>query len=96
MVYTVFSLTDSTGALLYNTLYIAPTVSPISYSGSIITGDAIKAYDLATASIGINLVPNTYQVRLAGGQAITDFYITLPPSIDNTTASAASYLNNTL
>jgi len=91
MIYTIFDLTDSSGAQLYTKLHISPQQFGFSYSGSIVSADTICVRELREAA-GVPLVPNNYRVSLYGRNCATTFDISLPTASDNTTQSAVNFI----
>jgi hypothetical protein len=91
MIWTTFNLTDSEGNELYTTLHISPSWSGFAYDGTIVTSDTICAKE-QYGSVSLPLVPNSYVVQAFGRNSSTRFYIALPLTIDNTTASAVDYI----
>lgn len=94
MVNVVFKLTDSHGNRLYTSVEVSPSISPINYNGSVVCGNTIKVNTKGLASTSIDLIPNTYHVRLSGYNANTQFNMLLPSSIEGQTVKAKDYITN--
>lgn len=94
MISTLFDISDASGNVLYTKIHISPIDPPLTYNGSIIAADPVLAKDLKSAAAYVPLVPGNYLVQFVGKITRTEFTISLPSSIDNTTASAAAYVVN--
>ena len=91
MIWTTFDLTDSSGNQLFTRLQISPANSAFAYDGVIIAADTVHLPECSGAA-SVSLVPNAYAVQCFGRNAETRFFINLPVTIDNTSASAVNYM----
>lgn len=90
MVNVQFDFRDSTGNEIYSKVIISPN-TPIAYSSSIVTSDAVIVLEKGQA-VTVPLAPNTYGIRLIGFNAETEFNISIPSLAEGTTVNAKDYI----
>ena len=91
MINVYFDITDSSGNQLYTRIHISPFNTPLPYNGAVISSDAVLLRELTSPAF-IELVPNSYEVKLLGRNVVSQFILTLPPSSDGTTVSASAFM----
>ena len=94
MTFVNFNLEYATGDDFICQLFITPAVTPLIYSGSIITSDSLvyRYYPKIT----VELIPTTYLIRSVSDRVNNEFYINVPETNSVGILNAADLITSTI